>query len=160
MGGSSAGLVTVGSHGGVVLATFTSGASAFTTGSAVAGYGALTGATMNDSGIMMLEAGGFTKWNFSVIGAPTSFGVTILGTIDATNASFGVTNDGTSGCIASSSWFILDAPASQTGTGGQANPITSTTQSLQFSGPLVAIRIILSTVVVGTSLKVLGFATS
>jgi hypothetical protein len=160
MGGSSAGLVTVGSHGGVVLATFTSGASAFTTGNAITAYGTTTGASMNDSGIMMLEAGGFTKWNFSVIGTTTSFGVTVLGTLDATNANFSVVNDGTTGTVNASSWFILDAPTVAAGTGAVANPITLTTQSLQFSGPLVAIRVILSTVVVGGQIKVLGFATS
>ena len=124
--GSGAGLISGGNSGGATLLT-TSGAS-------------------GDSGVQLNECAGFTKWSIQLIGTFTGQSVQIFGTQDplakyqSANSFFGPITTyvphGTT--IPLTSWFPLDAPATAAGT--ESNPLTSSGQSLNHSGPLVAIR--------------------
>jgi hypothetical protein len=96
---SGAGINSVGNLGGIPILTVPPGAS---TPAAVAGptanYGTNSGAPNQpgvatvgtDSGVVMLDAKGFTKWTIQIIGPGKSatgtaaFNITILGTVDPT----------------------------------------------------------------------------
>lgn len=91
-------------------------------------------AASGDSGAFATEAKFWTKWTFMVskTGTVTTPQITFYGTTDPNTASGSASN-----------WSVLVAPAEQTGTGSVVNPITATdgTQMMQFSGPLLAVRI-------------------
>lgn len=109
---------------------------------------------VNDTGPIPVlgEARDFTKWTFSLIGAGTGYSLSVYGTVDPVayatwknalnpNLYLNVTNKPST---PASSWFLLPAPAEQTGTGSVANPMTDTNPLLQFSGALVGVRIVLT----------------
>lgn len=145
---SNPGILTVGSHGAVVLAS--------QTGDTGTGYGPF-----------MVEAKGFTKWVFSLAGTFTNFSVTIYGTYDTAakdpvsllaSSTYAVPQTG-------GNWFILPAPAEQGGaeTGVYANPLTNSStsnnpQSLYYQGPLVAVGLFIQGATSTGTVKVLGFA--
>jgi len=117
----------------------------------LAGYGT-TG--LNDSGpYAMNEAMGFTKWTFSLIGAVAGSGytVTLYGTNDpkaykAWMSSFNPQSPHGNVTLPASSWFVLPGPSEQSGTGTIANPMTPATPLFQFSGTLLAVRAVLTSV--------------
>jgi len=82
-----------------------------------------------DSGPTCQEAKFWKNWTFSLAGTFTGYSVTIYGTTDAATAAGNGNN-----------WFVLPGPAEQSGTGIEANPLTSVTQSLSYRGPLMAVR--------------------
>lgn len=82
-----------------------------------------------DSGATCQEAKYFTRWRFQLAGTFTGYSVQLYGTLDANTAKGLAAN-----------WFPLDSPAVQSGTGNVANPLTNTTQSMQYDGPLQAAR--------------------
>lgn len=156
---AAAGLVSVGSHGGVPLGSFTSGSAVVA--APLTAYGTIW---TSDSGITMAEANCYTKWAITPIimspGTVTSFGISIYGTVDS-NAwkqwqAFQIQNNSATNLVTptimpAANWFLLDAPAANTGTGNVVNPLTAFGQSLQFSGPLTALRVCLTTAFVGTA---------
>lgn len=149
---SGAGLNRVGARGGKLLLT-------------AAGDGTY------DSGIVMTEAFGFSKWNFQITAttsaAPTGWSVTFYGTIDPQAYDLNdlyfeggwTTNPLT--LLPASSWVPIPAPETED-TSPDAfawhNPITATGQALYSNAPWVAIR----AVAIGSSsqggINVYGFA--
>jgi hypothetical protein len=108
-------------------------------------YGTLN---VNDSGLVLCEAQGFTKWTFQLLGGGTGYSITLYGTSDPValgqwRSSFNPLAP--KYALPASSWFILPGPAEQTGTGTIANPITATAPSFQFSGSLLGVRAALTT---------------
>jgi hypothetical protein len=87
-----------------------------------------TSAASADSGTgpTCAEAKFWTKWTFSLTGTFTGYSVQIYGTLDGT------------------SWFLLPARSDQSGTGIEANPLTSISQSLSYDRPLKGVRAIAS----------------
>lgn len=96
---SGAGVNTVGNLGGIPILTVPPGATTpVAVADPVAGYGTNSGPATNpgvatigtDSGLVMLEGKGFTKWSIQLIGpgveatTTAQFFITILGTIDPT----------------------------------------------------------------------------
>jgi len=116
----------------------------------------------------MFEAIGFKTWSFQHLGGTTGYSVSIYGTIDPAlykyldtteSANFNPATLAT--IVPASSWVLLPSPAENTGTGTVANPMVSGTSNfLQFSGTLVAVRAVLTatTTPTGTG-TVVGFAT-
>lgn len=144
MPGSGAGLNRV---TGVVLAV---NAATAIVAAPLTAYGTIG---VNDSGQVLTEAMGFTKWTFTLLGGGTGMSVTIYGTNDpvayaAWKASFNpalyAQRTGGAPVLPTSSWFALYAPADATGTGAPANPMTATNPSMQFSGGLIAVRAVLT----------------
>ena len=128
--GSGLGLVVGGSAGGVTLV--------------------VTSAASADSGVQLNEFDGFSKWSFQLLGTFTGYSVTIYGTNDPAakyqtqNSFFGpnttlVMHGAT---IPTSSWFVLDAPATSAGT--ETNPLVASGTSLNHSGKLVAVRAVVT----------------
>ena len=153
------GLVSVGSHGGVVLGSFTASSTANTT--PLTSYGTIWTA---DTGICMADANCYTKWTFQPIiltaGTLTAFGITVYGTISSNawnqfqlnqiqnnNANFLMAPT----FIPATNWFVIPGPSEQSGTGLIANPLSLIGQSLSYSGPLTAVRCVLTTAVAGTA---------
>ena len=94
---SGAGVNTVGNKGGLLLLTVPPGASTpISVSSPQSAYGSNNGQTNNpwvatsgtDSGIVLVEAKGFTKWTFQIIGpgvgatGTAAFNISIYGTVD------------------------------------------------------------------------------
>lgn len=161
--GANPGVVSVGSHGGIVLGSFT--AASAVVAAPLAGYG---GIWTSDTGVGMADANAYTKWSFmpivvpvnGVFGTVTSFGISVYGTNDVNAWSqyqlWATQNNSrlnglTPTLIPASNWFLLDAPSAQAGTGGVANPLTALGTSLSYSNPLVAVRCVLTTAMVGTA---------
>lgn len=143
MPGSSAGL-------NLVVATLISlNASATAVASPLTGYGTLG---INDSGMALNEAQGFTKWKFTASGGGTGYTVTLYGTNDPlAKAAWRQSHNpgaypGGVLVLPASSWVILGGPSEQSGTGLIANPITATTPTFDFSGSLLAVRAVLTAV--------------
>lgn len=88
-----------------------------------------TSAALADSGPQCQEGKFWTRWSFSLAGTFTGYSVQLYGTLD------GATAAGTG-----NNWFTLPAPAEQGGTGTVANPLTNTSQSMQYAAPLLAVR--------------------
>lgn len=112
--------------------------------SPLAGYGTIG---VNDSGLQLCEAQGFTKWTFQLLGGGTGYSVSLYGTSDPVaigqwRASFNP--QAPKYTLPASSWFLLPGPAEQTGTGTIANPMTGTNPQFQFSGALLGIRAVLT----------------
>ena len=117
------------------------------------GFGTIGG---NDSGAVLLEASGFTKFTFQLVGG-TGYTVSVYGTTDR-NVYRAWTNNFNPGqptfpnapafnsVALAASWFLLGAPADNTGTGAPANPMTGTNPWTQFSGALTAVRVVLTEV--------------
>lgn len=147
---SGAGLNRVGQRGGVLLlANIDSTVVAYTTPQT--GYGVIMS---NDSGAQMLEAIGFTKWTFQLIGGGNPQ-VTLFGTVDPAVYE---TGRGSTVCPATS-WFQLPAPSEQSGTGGVSNPLgVNGVILLTCSLPLVAVRAVLTTAASSGVASVIGFA--
>lgn len=162
---SSPGVISIGAHGGVVLGQFTSASPVVAT--PLTAYGGIWG---SDTGVCMAEANGYTKWSFmpmalpstaGVYGTITSFGISVYGTND-TNAwrqyqawqiqNNSLYNSNTPTMIPASNWFLIDAPSAQSGTGTVANPLTAMGSSLSYANPLVAVRCVLTTAMVGTGI--------
>ena len=162
--GSGAGLNRV---EGVLLSNIPSSVTAVTLGTngVPTGYGTIG---FNDSGIQLVEGRDYTKWTTSLTGTSTGLSILVLGCNDPLayaafklkiNPSFyqinnqpipsGMTtattiNGSTVYEPPAASWFILPAPAEQSGTGSVANPMTNANPLLQFSGALKAIRVVVS----------------
>ena len=112
-----------------------------------------TSAASADSGPTCLEAKDWRNWTFTVEGTiPGGASVTWYGTNDINTAG---TLPGTAtppaaygGVVAvtptASNWFLIPAEAIQTGTGVEANPITSPAQSLSYDRPLRAVRAVVA----------------
>ena len=92
-----------------------------------------TAGASGDSGPTCQEAKFWTKWAFSLAGTFTGYSVMIYGTMDPATA---VGNG--------SNWFEIPAEAVQSGTGVEANPLTSNVQSLSYDRPLLAVRALAS----------------
>ena len=155
---------------GVLLSNIPSSVTAVALGTngVPTGYGTIG---LNDSGFQLVEGRDFTKWTTSLTGTSAGLSVLVLGCNDPlvyaafklkTNPSFyqinnqpipsGMTtattiNGSTVYEPPAASWFILDSPSAQSGTGVVANPMTNASPLLQFSGALKAVRV----VVVGNS---------
>lgn len=159
MPGSGAGLNRVGKNGGIVCLSFDSSVAAYTT--PYTGYGLIG---VNDSGPIMWEGAGFTKWTVQIIGSgayQTGYEVSVYFTIDPvllTKISSGFryepqypTKDSgffdqtsLSELIPASSW-VLAPLQSATGGGPEANPfITGTNWGGFLSGGAIAIRMVLT----------------
>ena len=178
---SSAGLNSWGNNGGVTLLAGLSSATT-SVASPLTAYGTISNAQGkalpggNDSGLWGVAAKGFTKWVFQLLGGITGVSVTIYGTFDpnaylvytANAANDGPTTGtfyqqgttvGSTVSVPASSWFALPGPSEASGTGGIANPLTSTTTLLVSSLPLVAVRAVVTTVATPTGNgSVIGFA--
>lgn len=171
---SGAGLNRVGGAGGVVLLTLTPTATAVTLPAygnlGNDSWGTLSGAGSSASNAMA-EAQGFTKWQFALVPAPgqttfSGYSVTLLGTVDSRaygqwEASINPYKyyNTTAPTLPAGSWFLLPAPSDQSGTGSDANPLTSTNPLLNVSRPLVAVRAVLTGVTAPAgSCQVIGFA--
>ena len=102
---------------------------------------------------MMLEAFRLHKWNFALSGTFTGYSVAIQGTIDPNTSGYlgGPTPTGTS-------WFLLSGPSQQGGEGVEANPLTTTTMSLQYDGQLKAVRAVITGTAQTGTVYVYGFA--
>lgn len=142
MGGSGAGLNRL----TAVMLSVQNGSTA-TVGAPRTNYGIIG---LNDSGTLLAEARDYTKWTFSLTGAGSGYSFTLLGTNDplayaAWKASFNpqAYPNGTP-VVPASSWFVLDSPSVQSGTGVVGNPLTDATPLLQFSGSLIAVRAVLT----------------
>jgi hypothetical protein len=156
---SGAGLNRVGQNGGETLLVLNPSSAAYTT--PYNGYGVIGG---NDSGCVMWEAIGFTKWTFQFIGLGANvagYTVQLLGTVDPSARPYGQPLPKGSTALRASSWFPLPGPSEQSGTGVISNPMVSgvTPAAFTCSIPLVAVRAVLTTIgspTAGTS--VVGFA--
>lgn len=180
---SGAGVNTVGNIGGIPILVVPPGA---TTPVAVvdpeAGYGTNSGPSTpvvmpdgswfpmqgtigTDSGLVLLDAKGFTKWTFQIIGpgkratGTASFGITILGTIDpailarsyqtpgnapGVNVGIDPTQMNSLTAIPATSWDILPMQAVGT-TVVDSNPLITGANTIGFaSGALVAVRAVLT----------------
>lgn len=98
------------------------------------------------------EGLGFVKHRFQVrsSGTVTTPSITFYGTLDKNTAR------GSAGL-----WFVLNAPAEQSGTGSVVNPITATdgSQVMEFSGALEAFRITTNAYTGGGSVIIDWYAT-
>lgn len=179
---SGAGINTVGNLGGLPLLTVSSGASAVSSPTTTYGTnsGAPTAAGLatfgNDSGVIMLEAKGFTKWTFQIIGAGKSaagYTISIYGTTDPALLRLAYQTAGTTSgqmgqqpdlmnsltAIPATSWDLLPMQAT-TGGATEGNPLVTGTNTIgMYSGAIVAVRVVL-TATSGTPspITVLGFA--
>lgn len=104
---------------------------------------------VNDSGMVLNEALGFTKWTFTLLGGGTGYSVSVYGTNDPTahivwSQKMNPGQYTTPASLPASSWFLLPGPSEQTGTGTIANPMTGTAPVFQFSGSLLAVRAVLT----------------
>lgn len=115
--------------------------------------------TTNGS-VQMVEARGYKNWMFSLAGTFTGFSVTIYGTVDPnaiTDARVANPNYPVPGA-AGGNWFALNSGPPATSPADVVNPLTTNTQYLPFSMPLVAV----CAVAVGTgptgTVNVLAFA--
>ena len=96
-----------------------------------------------NSGVQLVEAAGFSDWNFQLTGTFTGFTVTLYGTLDPAvrtdlaGASATYPLPGAAG----GAWFALPARAVEsTGdTNVFNNPLTAITQGFRYQGPLVAV---------------------
>lgn len=182
MPGSGAGLNRVGNVGGVVLLTLNPTSTAVAT--PLTGYGTagndswvgtapLTGAALLGSNAMV-EATGFTKWQFQLVPPPggTTVGtyqVTLYGTTSSLaysqwelshNPQAYAYPNSAPPAMPAAGWFILPGPSDQGGTGTDANPLTAAAPTLTVSRPLVAVRAVLTggaTPFAGNA-QVIGFA--
>jgi hypothetical protein len=181
---SGAGINTVGNLGGLPLLTISPTASAIT--NPTIAYGTNTGAPGvpgtatygNDSGVVMVEAKGFTKWTFQIIGqgkALHGYTVSIYGTTDPallrqayqtagnTVGQMGQQPDQMNSltAIPATSWDLLPMQAS-TGGATEGNPLVSGTNTIgMYSGAMVAVRVVLTSIsspVPDYPITVLGFA--
>ena len=158
---SGAGLNRVAQQGGKPLLLIDITATAVST--PLTGYGTIGS---NDSGLVMLEAIGFTKWAFCLVGNTTGQSVTIYGTLDPiASQAWNTPHNGPKGgpdgstVVPAGSWFKLPGPSEQTGTGGISNPLVAATPLLNVSMPLVAVRAVLTvTSSPAGDCQVLGFA--
>jgi len=165
---SGAGLNRVGQRGGeILLYHVNANVSAITvTVPTAPSYGTL-GA--NDSGIIMPEGIGFTKWTFQILQvgstAASGYSFTLYGTVSQgaytafQNGRTGVFTATTSPDVQPVNWFQLPAPSEQGGTAVVVNPLTAVGQVLTVSMPLVAVRAVLtaSATPLGT-VDLVGFA--
>ena len=124
-----------------------------------------------DSGMVMLEAIGFSKWTFQLrtqgdfasVG-PSGWSVTVYGTVDPqayTNHQQWIQFGGTLTQIPASSWVPIPAPATEdTSPDVYAwhNPLTATGQALYSSAPWAAIRVVAIGSGTNGAIDVLGFA--
>lgn len=161
----NAGLNRVGEYGGVPLLSLSPSSTAVA--APTTAYGTIG---TSDSGLILPEAIGFTKWTFSLAGlnaaAIAGYTVTIYGTIDPTAfQAWKPENNGPNGgpngstIINPGSWFVLPGPEEETGTGPMANPLTATAPMLFASGALVGIRAVLTAIASpGPAAVVYGFA--
>lgn len=124
---AASGLITVGNHAPVVI---------FST------------SVNGQSPPAMLEAAGYTKWTFMIDGTFTGASATIVGTIDRNTSGY----IGQRSAPTGTNWFTL-SPVS----GGGVNPLTSSTQQLQYNNPLIAVSVVVSGITAGTVI-VLGYA--
>jgi hypothetical protein len=122
-----------------------------------------TSAATADSGPQCLEAKDWRNWTFTVEGTiPGGGSVTWYGTNDPATAG---TLPGTAtppfpgdygGTLAvtptAANWFKIPAEAIQSGTGTEANPITSNLQSLSYDRPVLAVRAVVAGNTVGNVL--------
>lgn len=166
--GSGAGLNRIGQLGGVFLlrnvnANVSAVAATPPTPPAYGTFG------INDSGIVMWEGIGFSKWVFQILQvgatAASGYSFTLYGTIS--RGVYTAKQAGRTGAFTASTnpdvqpvnWFQIPAPSEQVGTGIVANPLTAVGQVLYCSLPLVAVRAVLtaSATPLGT-VDLLGFA--
>ena len=179
---SGAGVNTVGNLGGIPLLTVPPGATTpvsvvlpaygtnsgpqqVVTGNDGVPLGLLQATIGTDSGLIMLEAKGFTKWTFQIIGpgagaiTTAQYNITVLGTIDPTilnrayqtpgntpGVNVGIIPDQINSLTAvpATSWAVLPMQA-----GGvaatESNPLVTGVNNIGFvSGALVAVRVVLS----------------
>jgi hypothetical protein len=150
---SGAGANRVGEFGGLVLLRLRPDAAAYTTDPRL-GYGTIG---VNDSGLCMIEAQGFTKWTMQLcpeplgVGLPDGYEVSLYGTIDRTGyLAWEEKNYGPTGgpmgstIVPPGSWMLLSAPSDQSGTGTDGNPLTFRTPALAPSRGLLAVRAVLT----------------
>jgi hypothetical protein len=155
---SGAGLNRLGQNGGEVLLSLAPGATAVATPLTAYGTVGVPG-TSNDSGAVMWEGIGFTKWVFQFIGGITGYTVTLYGTIDPAARPNGQPIAKGSTAIPATSWFVLPGPSEQGGTGTINNPITGTNPLFTASLPLVAVRAVVTAIATPTGQgAVIGFA--
>jgi hypothetical protein len=139
--------------------------------------------TGNDSGVQLLVASGYTKWGFQLVGpGVTGSGtaqvtVTLYGTMDPQLRRFAEQNAGNSyvlqgqspdlagslTALAATSWFVLPGISAQSGSGTEANPITTnaTGSSTLFSSiPVSAVRAVVTgtAATTGQMVTVIAFA--
>ena len=81
-----------------------------------------TSAASATSGLTCTEAKGWKNWSFSLVGTFTGYSVLIEATRDGVN------------------FFTIPARADQTGTGIEANPLTTIVQSLSYDKPISGVR--------------------
>jgi hypothetical protein len=145
----------------------------------VTGYGTLVSAdpssgTANDSGVYAVEAEGFTKLQFQLLGNLTgvSGAVTIYCTLDPLAYAVFLGNSGMGGVsgsvlkgeykaggylitpggaitVPATSWVKMEGPAAQTGTGGIANPLTAATPFFIAGYGVIAVRACVTTAFTG-----------
>lgn len=116
---------------------------------------AATGLSQNvDSGVQMMDAMGYSRFVFQLLGTFTGFTATFYGTNDPALYAYYLANIGTwqgsTTAIPTTSWFTLPAPAEQTGTGTSVNPLTSAGQLLEVRTPIMAVRCVLTSSGTGT----------
>lgn len=163
---SGSGLNRIGQRGGELLLSIANGAAI--TAVTLPGYGVIG---INDSGPIMMEAIGFSKWGFQLLGSTTGISVTILGSFDAACYNYfeavrgAYLNKGVYQIAPilppATSWFVIPSPSTET-TGDTAvwgNPLTTTNPALFNSSPLVAVRAVVTSVSTPTGVgSVVGFA--
>lgn len=158
---SGAGLNRVGQYGGRLLLSASTAVTPVAT--PLTGYGTIGG---SDSGPIMWEGIGFSKWGFQILGGGTGYSVSVYGTLDPVLFKY-LDTPGTAGTpqalaliVPASSWFLLPAPSSETGTGADANPMVAANPTMLASRPLVAVRAVVTATATPTGvISVVGFAT-
>jgi hypothetical protein len=164
-GGSSAGGNIIGPGGAIALLHLNPGATPLTLANALLGYGTIGS---NDTGLILYQGRGFTKWGFQLAPEPPAWGgsalvagysVTIFYTICdyARNAQMinnqpvwnQQSSEGNVTAVPPGAWWPCPAPADQSGTASDFNPLTATGPVLQVSRFAVGFRAVL-TAVTGT----------
>jgi hypothetical protein len=112
-----------------------------------------------DSGLQMLDAMGYSTFEFQLLGTFTGMSVTVYGTYDPLAYTYSnqpefarifgyntpyVPWQGLVGVIPSTSWFPLIAPSDQSGAGYSSNPLTAAGQILECKQKPLAVRAVVT----------------
>ena len=107
-----------------------------------------------DSGVQMMDAMGYPRFAFQLLGTFTNFSVQFFGTNDPALYAYYLAHIGTwqgsTVAIPATSWFPLTAPSEQSGTGAVQNPMTAAGQLLETRTPVMAVRCVITSTAGGT----------
>lgn len=109
-----------------------------------------------DSGVQFLDANGYPRFAFQLLGTFTGMSATFFGTFDPALYAFYLANIGTwqgqalgaggGGILVppATSWFQLPAPSEQGGAGTVSNPLTTAGTVLEIRVPVMAVRVVIT----------------